>query len=65
MILCNFANVYGFVKSISKVILFLNGFLCIVAFFTCDSSVVKFELLENVCGIVFSSVCSVCGFLEL
>lgn len=37
MIFCNFANVYGFIKSSSKVILFLNGFLCIVAFFSCDS----------------------------
>lgn len=42
-----------FIKSSSKVILFLDGFLCTAAFFSCDSSVVKFELLENVCGIVF------------
>lgn len=61
----NFANVYGFIKSSSKVILFLNVFLCIIAFFSCDSTVVKFELLENVCDTVFISVCSVHGFPEL
>lgn len=43
MIFCDFAKVYGFIKSSSKVILFLNGFLCLVVFSSCDSSVVNFE----------------------
>lgn len=55
----------GFTSSGCEVILFLSVFLCLATFFSCDSSVLKFELLENVCGIVFVSVCSVWAFSEL
>lgn len=52
----------GFTNSGWEVILFLSVFLCPVAFFSCDSFVV--ELLENVCGIVFVSVCSLWAVLR-
>lgn len=40
-------------KSSSKVVLFLNVFLDLVAFFSCNSSAVMFELLKNICGMLF------------
>lgn len=53
VVFSNFANVYGICQLWCELILFLSVFLCPVAFFSCDSFVVKFELLENVCGVVF------------
>lgn len=65
MVFSSFANVHGIHQLCFEVILFLSVFLCPVAFFSCDSFVVKFEILENVCDIVFVSVCSLWAFSEM
>lgn len=53
----NFTSVYGINKSSSKVCLFLNDFLCVAAFFSCEQSVVKCELPKTLELSFFPFIC--------